>query len=208
MTSRRFKFVYLTLASLLILACAGWWWRAPLLRGVAHWWIVADAPVKADAIVILGGGLEWRSAEAARLYHAGLAPRILVMQPTPTKINQLGLLIDNGAMTRALLQVANIPADAVITLPQVVTSTFDEVRALTEWANQNNAHRFLVPTDMFHTRRARWILRRKLGDPSNDIRMIPVATRYYTADDWWQHEEGLIDFQNEIIKFGMYLCRY
>jgi len=76
-TSRRFKYVYLTLASLVILACAGWWWRAPLLRGAARLWIVADAPAKADAIVILGGGLDSRPAEAARLFHAGFAQRIL-----------------------------------------------------------------------------------------------------------------------------------
>src|SRR5689334_20408445 len=78
---RRFKYLYITLASLLVLGCAGWWWRAPLLRGVAHLWIVADAPAKADAIVILGGGLDSRPTEAARLFHAGYAPRILVMQP-------------------------------------------------------------------------------------------------------------------------------
>jgi uncharacterized SAM-binding protein YcdF (DUF218 family) len=196
------------LASLVLLGCAGWWWRAPLLRSVAHLWIVADAPVKADAIVILGGGLDSRPTEAARLYHAGFAPRILVMQPEPTRVNELGLVVDYASLTRTLLEMDHVPADAIIPLVPNVTSTIEEARALAAWASANNAHRFLIPTDLFHTRRARWILQRKLCEPSDDIRMIPVNPKRYTASDWWQHEEGLIDFQNEIIKFGMYLCRY
>lgn len=179
-----------------------------MLRGVAHLWIVADAPVKADAIVILGGGLDSRPTEAARLYHAGFAPRILVMQPEPTRVNELGLVVDYASLTRTLLEMDHVPADAIIPLVPNVTSTIEEARALAAWASANNAHRFLIPTDLFHTRRARWILRRKLCEPSDDIRMIPVNPKRYTASDWWQHEEGLIDFQNEIIKFGMYLCRY
>jgi uncharacterized SAM-binding protein YcdF (DUF218 family) len=179
-----------------------------LLRSVAHLWIVADAPVKADAIVILGGGLDSRPTEAARLYHAGFAPRILVMQPEPTRVNELGLVVDYASLTRTLLEMDHVPADAIIPLVPNVTSTIEEARALAAWASANNAHRFLIPTDLFHTRRARWILQRKLCEPSDDIRMIPVNPKRYTASDWWQHEEGLIDFQNEIIKFGMYLCRY
>lgn len=179
-----------------------------MLRGLAHWWIVADAPARADAIVVLGGNLDTRPAEAARLYHAGFAPRILVMQPEPTRVNELGLVINYSALTRTLLEMDKVPAEAITPLPQTVTSTFDEARALAAWASANNAHRFLVPTELFHTRRARWILHRTLADADDDIRMIPINPKHYAADDWWRHEEGLMDFQNELIKFGMYLCRY
>lgn len=208
MTSRRFKYIYLTLALLLGVGCATWWWRAPVLRGVAQVWIVSDAPEKADAIVILGGGLDSRPVEAARLYHAGYAPRILVMRPEPTRVNELGLLIDYYSLTRTLLEMDHVPAEAIVALPQTVTSTFDEAKALAAWARANNAHRFLTPTEIFHTRRARWILRRTLNQPDDDIRMIPIPHKRYTADNWWKQEQGMIDFQNEIIKFGMYLCRY
>jgi uncharacterized SAM-binding protein YcdF (DUF218 family) len=207
-TSRRFKIVYITLASLLVVACAGWWWRAPLLRGAARLWIVDDAPARADAIVILGGGLDSRPTEAARLYHQGLAPRILVMQPELSRVTRMGLVIDYYSLTRTLLLMDKVPAEAIVPLPQSVRSTFDEANALATWARANNAHQFLVPTDLFHTRRARWILRRILNQPEDDIRMIPTNPKDYTAADWWQQEEGLVDFQNEMVKFGMYLCRY
>lgn len=207
-SSRRFKFGYITLASLLVLGCATWWWRAPLLHGAAQWWIVSDAPEKADAIVILGGGLDSRPVEAARLYHAGYAPRILVMRPEPTRVNELGLLIDYCSLTCTLLEMDGVPAEAIVTLPETVTSTFDEAKSLANWARANNAHRFLTPTEIFHTRRARWILRRTLNQPEDDIRMIAIPHKYYDASNWWKNERGLMDFQNELVKFGMYLCRY
>lgn len=205
---RRFKIAYLSLASLLLAACALWWWRAPLLQGAADLWMVDDVPIAADAIVILGGNLDTRPTEAARLYHAGFAPRILVMQPELTRVNELCLVIDYYSLTRTLLEMDRVPAEAIIPLPQRVTSTFDEARALAVWARANNARRFLVPTELFHTRRARWILRRKLDQPDDEIRMIPINPKYYTAADWWRTEQGLMDFQNEMVKFGMYLCRY
>src|ERR1017187_3127237 len=58
----------------------------PLLPGLANAWIVNEPLAKADAIVVLGGGLEIRPFEAARLYQEGLAPKILLMdvKPSPT----------------------------------------------------------------------------------------------------------------------------
>src|ERR1039458_2085853 len=53
--------------------------RSPLLTGLANAWIVNEPLERADAIVVLGGGLEIRPFEAARLYHEGLAPKVLLM---------------------------------------------------------------------------------------------------------------------------------
>ena len=35
-----------------------------------------------------------------------------------------------------------------------------------------------------------------------------VAPDDYGDSNWWQHEEGLISFQNEVIKFAFYLVKY
>ena len=61
------------LFKLLLLACllaVAFVFRAPLLRGLADVWIATEPMVEADAIVILGGGLETRPFEAAKLAHA------------------------------------------------------------------------------------------------------------------------------------------
>lgn len=205
---RRLKFALITLTAFVVLASAACWQRAPILQGLAGWWIISDTPAQADAIVILGGGLDSRPFEAARLYHDGRAPRILVMQPEPTKINELGLLIDYATLTQTLLKRENVPDSAIVMLPQTVTSTFDEAKVLAAWAKDNNAHHFLTPTELFHTRRARWVLRRQLESIGADVSMIAINHRRYTAANWWQTEQGLMDFQNEVIKFGIYLCQY
>lgn len=205
---RRLKFGLLAMVTLAALVSVAWWQRAPILQGLARSWIVADSPTQADAIVVLGGGLDSRPYDAARLYHEGWAPRILVMQPEPTKVNELGLVIEYASLTRKLLEMDNVPDSAIVVLPQTVTSTFDEAKVLTAWAKENNAHRFLTPTELFHTRRARWILRRQLQESGADVSMIPINPKRYTAANWWKTEEGLIDFQNEVIKFTLYLCRY
>ena len=81
-----FKFLKLLLAVLLVLgllAVAGYIFRAPLLRGAARAWVVNDQLTRADVIVVLGGGMETRPFEAARLYHLGLAPKILLTATKP-----------------------------------------------------------------------------------------------------------------------------
>jgi uncharacterized SAM-binding protein YcdF (DUF218 family) len=106
------------------------------------------------------------------------------------------------------LELDQVPADAIIPLEPTVTSTFDEANLLSAWAKQNHAHRFLVPTELFHTRRQRWVLRRQLHPVGAEVQMIALNHKKYTADNWWQTEEGLVDFELETVKFAMYLCRY
>ena len=185
-----------------------WWWRAPLLTAIANQWIVSDAPAKADAIVLLGGGLDTRPQVAARLYHEGWATRILVMQPERSPAAQYLRLPGESTIAQKLLMQEHVPESAMIVVGQSVTSTFDEANAVAAWAKEQRAHCLLVPTDLFHTRRAGWIFRRQLGQSDVEVRMIPVNARRYSGNSWWQHEEGIVNFQNEILKYFWYWFRY
>jgi len=64
------------------------------------------------------------------------------MQPEPTAGHRIGVGHRLLSLTRTLLEMDSVPANAIIALPQTVTSTFDEARVLTDWAKQNNAHLF------------------------------------------------------------------
>jgi len=35
-----------------------------------------------------------------------------------------------------------------------------------------------------------------------------VPQREYNASDWWCHEDGLIAFRNEVIKYAYYRANY
>src|SRR6476469_7048467 len=54
--------------------------RAPILTAIAKAYVVNEPIEKADAVVALGGGLQYRTFEAARIYHAGLAPKVLIIR--------------------------------------------------------------------------------------------------------------------------------
>jgi uncharacterized SAM-binding protein YcdF (DUF218 family) len=61
-------------------AAGGWLVREPVLVGAADLWIVSDSITRADAIVVLGGGVETRPYAAAELWRRGFADKILISQ--------------------------------------------------------------------------------------------------------------------------------
>lgn len=72
---RRCLAIVLTMAAV----CAGAWIeREVLLRGAADLWIVSDPITSADAIVVLGGGIDMRPFVAADLYAKGLIKKVLL----------------------------------------------------------------------------------------------------------------------------------
>jgi len=195
------------LALVALLLCA-WRWRAPLLVGMARAWMVNEPVPHADAIVVLGGGLEDRPFVAAQFYHEGRARRILLAQPQLSPTAEMGLTQPEADVAWQVLRRKGVPDEAVQMIGSNVTSTLDEARAIKVWAQQNKPGTLLVPTDVFHTRRARWILQRTLKGTGVDVRVTAIEPRRYQSTNWWQHEDGLIAFQNEVVKFGYYLLKY
>ena len=182
--------------------------RAPVLRGVAGLWIVNDPLDKADAIVVLGGGLETRPFEAARLFHQGLAPKILLTSVRSNSTSILGITGPETSLARQVLLRKSVPNNAVFVIDGDVATTHDECLAVRAWVDQNKPKRLIITTDLFHTRRVKWFFDKALRGTGVEVRVDAVAPLNYDASDWWRHEEGLIAFQNEVIKFGYYLVKY
>jgi len=200
----------LAVAFLLAGVCLGlaFLFRAPLLRAGADLWIVNQSATPADAIVVLGGGLESRPFAAAKLYHAGLAPRVLLMNVRPGPATELGVLPAEAELTRKVLLAEGVPETNLVALGNGVASSYDEALAVRDWVQQTRARRLLIVTDIFHTRRVSWLYAKELAGLNVSTRVVAAPQRLYTAADWWRHEEGLIAFQNELIKFAYYRVKY
>ena len=89
-----FKIALVLLGLLLLLAVAAMVFPQPFL-------CVDSGPVKADVIVILGGGSHERPVRAAELFKEHAAPRIIVSGRGDCEIN------------RGLLLAAGVPANAI-----------------------------------------------------------------------------------------------
>jgi hypothetical protein len=91
--------------------------REELLRAAALPLIASDNNriERADALYVLGGNLESRSFEAARMFHAGLAPLILMANEKRSRIAELGLALDGCEIAFKILhQVEGVPCENVV----------------------------------------------------------------------------------------------
>jgi hypothetical protein len=110
--------------------------------------------------------------------------------------------------TRQLLLKLGVPAEAIVEFGDGVSNTYEEARAVLEWANRAGAKNVIIPTDLFGTRRVSWIFRHESAPTGLRVTIHAISPRDYGLDDWWQDKYGLIDFQNEVLKFIYYRLSY
>jgi uncharacterized SAM-binding protein YcdF (DUF218 family) len=191
-------------AVLATLAMGAWLGREPLLRGTADLWIVSDPVTHADAIVVLGGDFQARPLVAAELYRRGFASKILISQTGKGP----GGSPSYSELSRDVLLKLGVPADALDTFGIANKSTRDEAVALREWAERNAASAFIIPDEIFGTRRASWIFRREFSGRTASIEVFSFEPPGYNRLEWWRSEQGLITFQNEFLKYIYYRLKY
>jgi len=197
----------LALLTLLLLSGIAAWEHDPLLRAAADLWIVSDPVSPADAVAIFGGGINDRPFAAAAYYHAGLAPKILLSVNRVDAAAQLGAVPSDTEANHQVLRKLGIPESAIETFGAGSANTHDEALALAKWALQAGAHSLIVPTEIFSARRVRWMLHRALGDRVT-IMVPALDPPEYRRDIWWQTDQGMIAFQNEVLKYVYYRIRY
>jgi uncharacterized SAM-binding protein YcdF (DUF218 family) len=190
----RYASVIFMLASV---AVGGWIVRERMLVGAADLWIVSDPTTRADAIVVLGGGLEIRPFVAAELWRRGLADKILISQGSDPSNSELHRLLNLG-----------VPAGAIEKFGIASTNTKDEAVALRQWAERNAASVFIIPSEIFSARRVRWIFRRQFSGTAVSIEVPSFEPLDYARWNWWKTEKGLVAFRTEFLKYMYYRLKY
>jgi uncharacterized SAM-binding protein YcdF (DUF218 family) len=199
------------LALFVLLLAAGaavWYGREALLRGAAQLWIVSDTIGDADAVVVLGGGMPTRPFAAAEYYRRGMVKKVLVSDARRDKTEMLGALPSHTALNRAVLLKLGVPEGAIETFGDELSNTYEEAVALREWAVKSHAGTIIVPTEIFPSRRIRWVLERELAGTVTKVEVPAWDEAEYTRSEWWRDERGVIAFQNEIIKYIYYRLKY
>jgi uncharacterized SAM-binding protein YcdF (DUF218 family) len=178
--------------------------RVPILVEVAHVLDVSEPPQRSDVIFLHMGELASRPVYAAGLYRRGIAPRIVLARPTDGLAVKMGILPDEADASARLMERLGVP-DSVITIldyPGGTTSTTDEARALRAYLLRDPARRVTAVTSRYHTRRARWNLRRQLDGIPVELHMAGTDDPTFDETNWWRDEHGLIYVLEEYLKFA------
>lgn len=152
---------------------------------------IRSAPAQADVIVVLGGDGPPRAAQAAALYKAGAAPRILVTGS------------GDCADIRRLIAETGVPPE-VIEIECESKNTWENAVLSAPLLTAMGARRAILVTSWFHSRRALACFESVL--PGLEWTSVPVEPR----GSVWQmmaRSDG-VWVMKEYVKLGWYAMRY
>lgn len=182
--------------------------RATVLPAVGDWLDVSGPPQKADAVLLLSGNANTRPFAAAALVNAGWAPRVFLVRTAPSPSVEQGIVPPWHELNRQILLRGGVPEKDILILDGSARSTYDEAVAMAQFLESSPKIRLLVVTDGPHTRRARWIVSRLLGDHVEQLTMITSPSERWRSDGWWRNAEGFGFVVSEYLKLAFYGIRY
>ncbi len=194
----------------LVGVCVGVWIeREALLRGAADLWIVSDPITPADAVVVLGGGIDVRPFVAADLYAKGLAKKILLSDVEDGRSVNIGAVTGHAEGNRKVLLRLGVPESAIEKFGKANKNTREEAVSLKDWTDRNVVSVLIIPTEIFSARRVRWMFHREFAGTGVRIEVPSLdQPRLYTRAEWWKTEDGMLAFQNEVLKYFYYRLKY
>jgi uncharacterized SAM-binding protein YcdF (DUF218 family) len=152
-----------------------------------------------------------RPFAAADLYRRGMAKQVLISSVRSSSGEQANNVPLGGGwqvircsgptcdLNRVVLLKLGVPPASIASFGIDVSNTYEEARALAEWAKTNGIRSIIVPTDFFSTRRVRWILSKQLSSVGVRVEVQALPPREYAVDNWWEHDDAVGSFQIELI---------
>lgn len=199
MRSLRKRYLFLAaLGMLAILVLA----HRRVLPLALHFLDVGAPPTKSDALFVHLGDHDTRPFVAAALYRAGYAKKILIAVFKPDSRPPGHTTFENVLLNRG------VPPDDIVFLGNGITNTMEECVVLLDYLQQHPDIVVTVVTTHYHSRRARWSLRRTLGHHAESLRYVSAPHDDFHADDWWLYSEGFKVVVMEYIKLTTYLLIY
>jgi uncharacterized SAM-binding protein YcdF (DUF218 family) len=164
----------------------------------AHWLVVEDPLVHADAALVMTGDVNYeRTTAASRLVESGYA-RLLVLtggEPWPG---------DSAASLRAVAIKEGVSPER-IRMEAVSENTRESLVAVGPILKQEGVKTLLLVTSPYHQRRAFLAAREAL--PGVRIVNRPAPCSYWTPDGWWRKRSERRILFREYLKLGYYILR-
>jgi hypothetical protein len=152
------------------------------LASQAARFLVVDDPQKSDALVVLAGETASRPARGLELLRQGMAPRMFL------DVESGNMIYDQRLTDLAQKYLNTLPdAPRLSVCPITGLSTNAETDDVRRCLEPLGAHRVLIVTSEFHTRRALSIFRRRLPQYQFSAAAARDPTHFGTA--WWSRRE-------------------
>ncbi len=182
-----------------------WLWRTTIFLAMGHYLDISEPPVQTDYVLVLGGDHNFRPAVAAALFKAGLVKdSILIPTLRQSESEKANGFVSPHDLVRTVLVKCGVKESAVHLLPGEVDSTADEARSLGRFLDSHPGSSITIVTTDFHTRRARWLFQRNLGDRASKFHYVAAPTEGFSADNWWMSDNGFVIYLNEYAKLVLY----
>jgi uncharacterized SAM-binding protein YcdF (DUF218 family) len=200
--AERWLAAFLLLAFVLVLLYV---FRAPLLTWAGSW-VMREDPVKpADAVVLLAAAFPRGVLEAADLYHAKKAPRILFTEERlPDGLEELrrrGAKVEElAAIQSRVLKELKVSPAAIVVLKPRTEGTLQEAKVVARYLKCHGEIRSLILVARRpQTGRAKRTFERVLG---KRIKVAVTASKYdeIRPDNWWKDTWYLREVSEEFLK--------
>jgi DUF218 domain len=152
------------------------------LASQAARFLVVDEPEKSDAIVVLAGDTTVRPPRGLDLLRQGMAPRLFLDAETRDVIYDQPLVELVQKYVNSLGE-----ANRVSVCPITGYSTIAEADDVSRCLQSLDAHRVLIVTSDYHTRRALMIFRHRL--PQYQFNAAAARNPAQFGEAWWTNRE-------------------
>src|ERR1700730_7036351 len=168
---------------------------------VGRWLILEDPLDKAQAIVVLSGGMPMRAKEAARLYNAAYAPQVWLTranQPAASLQEMHIAYIGEDFFNSRVLMHEGVPSNAIRVLEPSIDNTADEIRVIAEELSREKGGSVIIVTTKAHTRRVRTLWRELSGGRGRAI-VRAASSDPFDPDHWWRTTGDGVDVLREVL---------
>lgn len=153
-----------------------------ILTSSSGGFLVANDLQSADVIVVLAGETDRRPSLGLQLLSQKYAPKMLLDVPANN------VVYDQNLIDIAKAYVHKSPQNQSIEIcPIVGLSTKTEAQDVSRCLGHTSAHRILVVTSDYHTRRARSIFQHELR--GYQIFVTPASDPQQFGTSWWKHRQ-------------------
>jgi hypothetical protein len=152
------------------------------LAAKAGAFLLVDAPLPADVILVLAGETDRRPERALQLLAQGYGKRVVLDVPTNAKIYQ------STEIQLAQKYIQDLPQAASVSIcPIDGLSTKDESKDAEKCLAREGGKSVLIVTSDFHTRRALSVFRREI--PGREYSVAAARDDSKFGVEWWAHRQ-------------------